>query len=128
MYAVYPGGCYSSPLKNKFPLSAEAIPKDLKFEVSGVRGLNGVSVDLYSYSDEQGTRRGLPNVTTTTTLLSLLLTIINTDNNNNNNINNVMIMTTTTTTTTTTATTTMMMMLMLVVVMMMMTMTTIGDR
>ena len=88
MYAVYPGGCYSSPLKNKFPLSAEAIPKDLKFEVSGVLGLNGVSVDLYSYSDEQGTRRGLPNVTTTTTtttttLLSLLLTIINTDNNNN---------------------------------------------
>ena len=56
MYVSYPGGCYSTPLKDKFPLSSEALPKDLKFEVSGVLGLNGISVDLYSYSDEKGTK------------------------------------------------------------------------
>ena len=67
MYAGYPGGCYSSPLKKKFPLSPEELNKYLKFEVSGVLGLNGASVDLYSYSDEQGTKIGLPNLTTTAT-------------------------------------------------------------
>ena len=56
MYVSYPGGCHSSPLKDKFPLSPEELTKDLKFEVSGVLGLNGASVDLYSYSNEQGTK------------------------------------------------------------------------
>jgi len=54
MYVSYPGGCYSSPLKDKFPFGPEGLPKDLKFEASGVLGLNGASVDLYSYSNEQG--------------------------------------------------------------------------
>lgn len=67
MYVSYPGGCYSSPLKDKFPFGPEGLPKDLKFEASGVLGLNGASVDLYSYSNEQGTKRRLPNKTTTTT-------------------------------------------------------------
>ena len=62
MYSNYPGGCYSSPLKDKFPLSAEALNKYLKSEVSGVLGLNGVSVDLYSYLDEKGTKIRLPNL------------------------------------------------------------------
>ena len=60
MYVSYPGGCYSTPLKDKFPLGPEALPKELTFEVSGVLGLNGVSVDLYSYSDEKGTKIRLP--------------------------------------------------------------------
>ena len=78
MYVSYPGGCYSSPLKDKFPLSAEALPKDLKFEVSGVLGLNGISVDLYSYSDEQGTKIRLPKLTTTTTKITMttMITIL----------------------------------------------------
>jgi len=54
-YISYPGGCYSSDLKDKFPLPppAEELSK-LKFESSGVLGLNGASVDLYSYSSEEG--------------------------------------------------------------------------
>ena len=62
MYSIYPGGCSSSPIKDKFPLSPEALNKYLKSEVSGVLGLNGVSVDLYSYSDEKGTKIRLPNL------------------------------------------------------------------
>jgi len=34
--------------------SPEELTKDVKLEVSGVLGLNGASVDLYSYSNEQG--------------------------------------------------------------------------
>ena len=68
MYTSYPGGCYSSPLKEKFPLSPEELSKDLTLEVSGVLGLNGPSVDLYSYSNEQGTKRRIPGLTTTTTI------------------------------------------------------------
>jgi len=49
------GGCYSSPLDEKFPFIPETFPKDMKLEASGVLGLNGASVDLYSYSNEQGT-------------------------------------------------------------------------
>ena len=76
MYVSYPGGCYSSPLKDKFPLSPEAVNKDLKFEVSGVLGLNGGSVDLYSYSNEQGTKKRLPNLTRTTTTTTTIIIII----------------------------------------------------
>jgi len=54
------------PLKEKFPFITEIYPKDLSFEVSGVLGLNGASVDLYSYSNEQGTKIRLPSKTTTT--------------------------------------------------------------
>lgn len=65
--------------------SPEELTKDVKLEVSGVLGLNGASVDLYSYSNEQGTKISLPSLTTTTittrpttstTIIIIIITII----------------------------------------------------
>ena len=69
MYVSSPDGCYNMPLKEKFPFITEIYPKDLNFEVSGVLGLNGASVDLYSYSNEQGTKTRLPSYSKTTTTI-----------------------------------------------------------
>ncbi|KAL9954014.1 hypothetical protein ACROYT_G041501 [Oculina patagonica] len=45
-YVVYPGGCHTGPLTNQ-TLSPEEL-KDLRFETSGILGLKGTLVDLYS--------------------------------------------------------------------------------
>lgn len=54
-YISYPKGCSISDVKDKFPLPPppEELSK-LKSESSGVLGLNGASVNLYSYSNEEG--------------------------------------------------------------------------